>query len=224
MRLRPARRCGHAATCVMTGSGVAGHTPLAHAQGCLGVRGPLIAYRAQLPGVPRHRRRQGQLRHAGRPLAWLEVGDPCGQRWHHGRRRQAGAHRSDQVGARLSDLVLIDSAINDIGQAAHGTVDRGTATHPHRVRGAAGADDPAGPAAAGDREGEPRPRSAGHRGVRGRAAQGGHGVSAVRIVDASSGWNPARDLSADGVHPNTAGMSEVAHAVRGTASSTFCAP
>jgi lysophospholipase L1-like esterase len=41
--------------------------------------------------------------------------------------------------------------------------------------------------------------------------------SAVRIVDASSGWDPRTDLSRDGVHPNAAGMQHIARAVQGSA-------
>lgn len=40
--------------------------------------------------------------------------------------------------------------------------------------------------------------------------------SAVRIVDAGPGWDPRKDLSRDGVHPNNAGMRHLAKAVQST--------
>jgi lysophospholipase L1-like esterase len=46
----------------------------------------------------------------------------------------------------------------------------------------------------------------------------------VRIVDASDGWQPGVDLSADGVHPTTAGETHLARALRGAAAGTLCAP
>lgn len=48
--------------------------------------------------------------------------------------------------------------------------------------------------------------------------------SAVRIVDASKGWNPKADLSADGIHPNTSGEQHLAKAVQRAAQRTMCAP
>ena len=48
--------------------------------------------------------------------------------------------------------------------------------------------------------------------------------SAVRIVDASPGWNPKVHLALDGVHPNPAGMLHIARAVRSSAQRTFCRP
>lgn len=48
--------------------------------------------------------------------------------------------------------------------------------------------------------------------------------SAVHIVDASSGWDPKRDLSDDGIHPNNAGERVLARAVQREAVQSFCAP
>lgn len=48
--------------------------------------------------------------------------------------------------------------------------------------------------------------------------------SAVRIVDASKGWNPRVDLSPDGIHPNASGEQHLAKAVQRTAQSTLCSP
>jgi lysophospholipase L1-like esterase len=47
---------------------------------------------------------------------------------------------------------------------------------------------------------------------------------AVQIVDASNGWNPRKMLSADGVHPNTLGERHIARAVQRSADASFCAP
>jgi lysophospholipase L1-like esterase len=48
---------------------------------------------------------------------------------------------------------------------------------------------------------------------------------AVRIVDASSGWNPRLDLSAtDGIHPNPVGELHLAKAVEGVATRAYCSP
>lgn len=48
--------------------------------------------------------------------------------------------------------------------------------------------------------------------------------SAVRIVDASPGWNPKVHLALDGVHPNPAGMLHLAGAVGSSAQRAFCRP
>lgn len=46
--------------------------------------------------------------------------------------------------------------------------------------------------------------------------------SAVRIVDASNGWQTRTDLGPDGVHPTPAGEAHLAEAVVGTARSSSC--
>ncbi len=48
--------------------------------------------------------------------------------------------------------------------------------------------------------------------------------SAVRIVNATAGWNPLLDLGLDGVHPNQVGMVHIARSVDSTARQAFCAP
>ncbi len=48
--------------------------------------------------------------------------------------------------------------------------------------------------------------------------------SAVRVVDASAGWNPRLDLSADGLHPNAAGMQHIARALEGNVQRSSCQP
>lgn len=48
--------------------------------------------------------------------------------------------------------------------------------------------------------------------------------SAVRIVDASAGWQTRTDLAADGVHPTPAGEAHLAEAVVGNARQSFCRP
>ena len=47
---------------------------------------------------------------------------------------------------------------------------------------------------------------------------------AVRIVDASSGWNPRLDLSVDGIHPTAVGEVHLAKAVQSAAQRALCAP
>ncbi|HEX4360749.1 MAG TPA: SGNH/GDSL hydrolase family protein [Pseudonocardia sp.] len=47
---------------------------------------------------------------------------------------------------------------------------------------------------------------------------------AVRIVDASSGWNPRLDLSVDGIHPTAVGEVHLAKAVENAAQRALCAP
>lgn len=48
--------------------------------------------------------------------------------------------------------------------------------------------------------------------------------SAVRIVDASAGWQTRTDLSTDGVHPTPAGEAHLAEALVGAARSSSCRP
>jgi lysophospholipase L1-like esterase len=48
--------------------------------------------------------------------------------------------------------------------------------------------------------------------------------AAVRIVDAASGWNPRLDLSADGIHPTALGEVHIATAVRSVAQRALCSP
>ena len=48
--------------------------------------------------------------------------------------------------------------------------------------------------------------------------------AAVRIVDASAGWETRTDLSSDGVHPTPAGEAHLAQALVGTARSPSCRP
>jgi lysophospholipase L1-like esterase len=48
--------------------------------------------------------------------------------------------------------------------------------------------------------------------------------AAVRIVDASAGWQPRTDLSSDGVHPTPAGEAHLAQALVGAARRSFCRP
>jgi hypothetical protein len=48
------------------------------------------------------------------------------------------------------------------------------------------------------------------------------GYSAVRIVDAGKDWNPRQDISKDGVHPNSQGMTDIARAVQRSAKGLFC--
>jgi lysophospholipase L1-like esterase len=47
---------------------------------------------------------------------------------------------------------------------------------------------------------------------------------AVRIVDASSGWNPRLDLSVDGIHPTAVGEVHLAKALQSAAQRALCAP
>jgi lysophospholipase L1-like esterase len=47
--------------------------------------------------------------------------------------------------------------------------------------------------------------------------------SAVHIVDASEDWDPSRDVGPDGVHPTLAGEQQLARAVRSVVTRTFCA-
>ncbi|HEX4248662.1 MAG TPA: SGNH/GDSL hydrolase family protein [Pseudonocardia sp.] len=47
---------------------------------------------------------------------------------------------------------------------------------------------------------------------------------AVRIVDASSGWNPRLDLSVDGIHPNPVGEVHLAKALQHAAQRALCSP
>lgn len=48
--------------------------------------------------------------------------------------------------------------------------------------------------------------------------------SAVRIVDASAGWQTRTDLSRDGVHPTPAGEAHLADALAGAARNSSCRP
>lgn len=48
--------------------------------------------------------------------------------------------------------------------------------------------------------------------------------SAVRIVDASAGWQTRTDLSTDGVHPTPAGEAHLAEALVGAARNSSCRP
>ena len=45
----------------------------------------------------------------------------------------------------------------------------------------------------------------------------------VQIVDAASGWDPHQDLGPDGIHPNAAGEQYLARAVHTVALHSFCA-
>jgi lysophospholipase L1-like esterase len=214
-----------AATCVMTGSGVAGHTPLAHAQGCLAVRGPLIAYGhsyLESPGI-------GGAKASYATLAAYSLGLKSVIRAVNGGTTVDVDKLVHSGPTRWvpgsSDLVLIDSAINDIGDKL--PTARWTAALQHTLTAFAVLPvptillmQPLQVTAKANAGHDPKVIAAYAAEQRKVAEQ----FSAVRIVDASSGWNPTRDLAADGVHPNTAGMAEVAHAVRGTASSTLCAP
>ncbi|HWN35575.1 MAG TPA: SGNH/GDSL hydrolase family protein [Pseudonocardia sp.] len=47
---------------------------------------------------------------------------------------------------------------------------------------------------------------------------------AVQIVDASSGWNPRLDLSIDGIHPTAVGEVHLAKAIQSAAQRALCAP
>jgi len=46
--------------------------------------------------------------------------------------------------------------------------------------------------------------------------------SAVRIVDASAGWSPSLDVAGDGIHPTRSGVAHLARAIQGTARRVFC--
>ncbi|HEY4007912.1 MAG TPA: SGNH/GDSL hydrolase family protein [Pseudonocardia sp.] len=214
-----------AATCVMTGSGVAGRPPLALAQGCLAVRGPLIAYGhsyLESPGIGGAKASYATLAASSLGLKSVIRAVNGGTSLNVDKLVHSGPTRWVPGS---SDLVLIDSAINDIGDKL--PTARWTAALQHTLTAFAVPPVPTIllvrplQVTAKTNQGHDPKVIAAYAAEQRKVATK---FSAVRIVDASSGWNPARDLSADGVHPNTAGMAEMAHAVRGTASSTFCAP
>ena len=124
-----------------------------------------------------------------------------------------------------SDLVLIDSAINDIKNKV--PTDQWTAALKDTLTAFAAGPVPTIllvrplPVRAASHPGhDPRVIAAYAAAQRKVASK----FSAVHIVDASGGWNPSLDLSTDGIHPNPVGEAHLAKAVKAMALRSLCAP
>jgi lysophospholipase L1-like esterase len=124
-----------------------------------------------------------------------------------------------------SDLVLIDSAINDIKNKVPTT--QWTAALRRTLSAFATGPVPTIllvrplPVRAASHPGhDPKVVAAYAAAQREVAAQ----FTAVQIVDATGGWNPRLDLSLDGIHPNPAGELHLAKAVQSAARRALCAP
>lgn len=122
-----------------------------------------------------------------------------------------------------SDVVLIDSAINDIGERV--PTARWTAALRAMLSSLATTPAPAIllvrplPVLASWHPGhDPSVIEAYARAQRRVAAE----FPTVRIVNASAGWNPRLFLGPDGVHPTAAGMRHIAEAATVTARQVFC--
>lgn len=215
-----------AATSVITGTlGVFGHPPSAWAQGCAEPSGPLVAYGHSYLRSPEI----GGASESYVTIAADALGvDAVIRAVDGGTTLNVDAlvhHGSTRWVPGTADIVLIDSAINDIKDklptaqwtaALTRTLDA-FATPPVPTILLV---EPLPVTAAGHPGRDPKVIAAYASEQRKVASR----FSAVHIVNAQSGWNPRKDLSSDGVHPNTAGEKHLARAVLNTASRSFCAP
>jgi hypothetical protein len=212
-----------AATCVVTGA--VGGSPAAQARDCAHPRGPLVAYGHSYLLSP-------QL--GGAPASYVTLAATA--------MRVKPVIRAVNGGTTLnvenlvfngktrwvpgtSDLVVIDSAINDIKNKL--PTDEWTGALRHVLSAFATGPVPAVllvrplQVAAPSHPGHnPKVIAAYAAAQRKVAAQ----FAAVQIVDAASGWNPRLDLSTDGIHPTALGEVHIATAVQRVAQRALCSP
>jgi lysophospholipase L1-like esterase len=211
------------AACLVTGALV--HPPAARAQECVRPRGSLVAYghsyllSPEIGGatasyatlVASSLRLKPVIRavNGGTTLSVDKLVHTGSTRWVPG----------------TSDLVVIDSGINDIEQKL--PTARWTAALRHTLSAFARRPvpeilllQPLQVSARWHPGHDPKVIAAYAAEQRKVAAE----FSAVRIVDASDGWNPKLALSPDGIHPNAVGELHIARALQRAALTAFCQP
>lgn len=210
------------ATCVVTGT--AGVPPLARARECDSPKGPLIAYGHSYLASPQI----GGAKVSYATLAADALGVKPVIRAADGDTTVDVEKLVRQGPTRWvpgsTDVVLIDSAINDIKQQL--PTKTWTASLRRMLATFASAPVPVillvrplQVAAPGHPGRDPEVIDAYAQQQREVAGE----FSAVRIVDAADGWQPTRDLGGDGIHPDAAGEQHLARAVRSVALHSFCA-
>jgi len=212
-----------AATCVVAGA--AGGAPAAQARECARPRGPLVAYGHSYLLSPRL---GGAVASYATLAATALRVKPVIRAVNGGTTLDVDSlvHKGPTRWAPgSSDLVVIDSGINDIGDKV--PTARWTAALRHTLTAFTAEPVPAIllvrplPVTAPSHPGrDPKVIAAYATAQRKVAAE----FSAVRIVDATGAWNPLLDLSPDGIHPNAVGELLLAKAVQSMAQRAFCSP
>lgn len=211
------------ATCLITGALI--HPPAARAQECARPRGPLVAYghsyllSPQIGGatasyatlVASSMRLKPVVRavNGGTTLNVDKLVHTGPTRWVPG----------------TSDLVVIDSGINDIEEELPTAQWTGALRHALSAFASRPVPEillmqPLQVSARSHPGHDPKVIAAYATEQRKVASE----FSAVRLVDASDGWNPKLGLSPDGIHPNSVGELHIARAVQRAALSAFCRP
>ncbi|WP_156994059.1 SGNH/GDSL hydrolase family protein [Pseudonocardia acaciae] len=209
------------AACLIAGSLF--HPPTARAQECTRPRGPLVAYghsyllSPQLGGATASYATLAATALQLKPVIRAVNGGTTAnvdKLVHSGPTRWVPG---------TTDLVVIDSAINDIEEKV--PTARWTASLRHTLSAFATRPVPEIlllrplPVGASWHPGKDPKVIANYAAEQRRVASE---FSAVRIVDASDGWNPKLALSLDGIHPNAVGELHIARAVQRAAQSAFC--
>ncbi|HEY0572707.1 MAG TPA: SGNH/GDSL hydrolase family protein [Pseudonocardia sp.] len=211
-----------AATCVVVG--VAGGTPAAQAKDCVRPHGPLVAYghsyllSPQLGGAKASYLTLVATTLGVKPVIRAVNGGTTlnvDNLVHNGPTRWTPGS---------ADLVVIDSGINDIGKKLPtaewtGALRRVLTTFAVKPVPVILLVRPLQVSAPGHPGRDPKVIAA-YAATQRKVASD---FAAVRIVDASGGWNPRLDLSPlDGLHPTAAGELRLAKAVQNVAQRAFC--
>lgn len=214
-----------AATCVLTGTTLTGQPATAQAQDCAGPDGPMVAYGHSYLHSPKIG--GAQVSYATLAASSLGV-KPIIRAVNGGTTLDVDklVHKgSTRWVPGSADLVLIDSAINDIEQKL--PTKQWTASLQDMLSAFTAEPvpmillvEPLQVSAAGHPGRDPKVIAAYAAAQRKVASQ----FAAVHIVDAHKGWVPKVDLSTDGIHPNAVGMLHIARSVRSTATRSYCAP
>ncbi|MBO0848383.1 MAG: SGNH/GDSL hydrolase family protein [Pseudonocardia sp.] len=211
------------ATCLITGSLI--HPPAARAQECVRPRGPLVAYGHSYLLSP-------QIGGATASYATLVASSmrlkPVIRAVNGG--TTPNVDKLVHTGSTrwvpgTSDLVVIDSGINDIEEKLPSAQWTGALRHVLSAFASRPVPEillvrPLQVSARSHPGHDPKVIAAYAAEQRKVASE----FSAVRIVDASDGWNPRLALSPDGIHPNTIGELHIARAVQRSALNAFCRP
>lgn len=214
-----------AAACVLTGTTVTGAPATAQAQDCARPRGPMVAYGHSYLHSPEIG--GATASYATLAATALQV-KPVIRAVNGGTTLDVDSlvHKgSTKWVPGSADLVLIDSAINDIEQKL--PTKQWTTALRHTLSAFSTPPvpmillvEPLQVSAARHPGRDPKVIAAYAAAQRKVASE----FDAVHIVDAHSGWVPRLNLSTDGIHPNAVGMLHLARAVRGTATRSSCSP